>query len=72
MEQGKSCWSGDKHSFSDEQVSVQGQRLAMFGSSKFSQYRIEKLERRADDEQYWLELDDIHELIRKLDAEDAG
>lgn len=72
MERGKPCWSGEKYSFSDEQVSVRRQRLALYGSSKFSQHSIEKLERRADDEQYWLELDDIHELIRKLDAEDAG
>lgn len=64
--------SGGKHKFSNDQVSVQGRQLAMFGSNKISRNRTENLEGRADDEQYWLELGDIHELIRKLDEEDVG
>jgi hypothetical protein len=44
----------------------------MFASSKFSRLKAEKPDENSDAEQYWLELDDIHELIRKLDEEDAG
>lgn len=64
--------SGGKHKFSNGQVPVLGRQLAMFGSNKISRHRTENLEGRADVEQYWLELDDIQKLIRKLDEEDVG
>jgi hypothetical protein len=44
----------------------------MFAGSKFSQLGTVKPEESSDAKRYWLELADIHELIRKLDEEDAG
>ena len=68
----KSCCSDVQRGITGEEVFVLGHRLAKFASSKFSGLRAGKLEESPDVEQYWLELDDIHELIRKLDEEDAG
>lgn len=72
MNQIKSCCSDVQNGFSDERISVREYRRAMIPSRKFSRFGTGKLEGRVDTEQYWLELDDIHELIRKLDEEDAG
>lgn len=68
----KPCRSGGKHECSNIQVSAQVKQLAMFGSNKIFRLRTEDSQERDEDSQYWLELDDIHELIRKLNEEDAG
>lgn len=68
----KACCSDVQHGFDGERVSEQGHRLTMLAGSKFARLSTEKPEESSDAERYWLELDDIHELIRKLDEEDAG
>ena len=68
----KACCSDVQRGFGGERGSERGHRLAMFAGSKFSQLGTDKPEESSDAEQYWLELDDIHKLIRKLDEEDAG
>ena len=67
----KTCCSDVQHGFGGERVSGRGHRLAMFVGSKFSQLGADKPEESSDAKRYWLELEDIHELIRKLDEEDV-
>lgn len=70
MERGKSCWSGGRRRPGAEQVRERERQLAMFSGRGSTVPEMPEV--RAEDDLYCLELADIFEINRRMDAEEVS